>query len=58
MNVALIEQATEPEGRGLLQTGKVILPMGEPGKFGGGDDPAGEVFEVELADRPGCCNGM
>ena len=36
LNVPLIEQATEPEGRGLLQTGKVVLPMGEPGKFGGG----------------------
>jgi len=57
MDFALIEQAPEPQRRGLLHPGEALLLEGEPGELGGGDDPAGEGFEKELSDRHGICNG-
>lgn len=58
LDLALIEQASEPQRSGLLYTGETVLLMGEPRELTGGDDPAGKGFEKELTDRHGISNGM
>ena len=57
LNGALVDQATESQGRGLLQAGEAVLLMGEPAELTGGDDAAGDGIEEELTDRHGECNG-
>ena len=55
---ALVEQAAEPQGRGLLQTRKAVLLGREPGELRRTDHPTGEGGEKKLTDRPGLCNGL
>ena len=57
LDFALVEQASEPQGRGLFDPGEAVLLLGVPGELRLGDDAAGEGLEKEQTDGHGVCNG-
>lgn len=54
----VVQKPSEPKGRGLLDAGKIVLLVGEPGQFRVGDDTARDGFEEKRANRKGVCYGM
>ena len=56
LNLTAIQQASNPQRRGLFCAVKAVLLKGEPGELGVGDHPAGERPDEQLADRHGFCN--
>lgn len=57
LNLTAIQQASNPQRRGLFCAVKAVLLKGEPGELGVGDHPAGERPNEQLADRHDFCNG-